>query len=214
VRRPPSELKELRVKPDAAFFCAMRVWDHGAESGFMKEIEDKFQAVADQVIAMRQSLADDQHAIVTDFFALWSARAHAKANPIADRPIPGILGKQAQYTPDDQEILEKNNIGYINEDLTLPGRMLASGVIRISIMTYKKQHHAQRWDIVQSPTSEFIVPDQFGEMAIVPVTPRLCLVAGCGDIQGSEQQVRDQNRIALAVAQEYIVARSFAACPL
>jgi hypothetical protein len=81
-------------------------------------------------------------------------------------------------------------------------------------MTCKMQHHAQRWGIVQSPTSEFIVPDQFGEMAIVPVTPRLCLVAGCGDIQASEQQIRDQNRIALAVAREYVVGRSFAACPL
>jgi hypothetical protein len=62
--------------------------------------------------------------------------------------------------------------------------------------------------------SEFIVPDQFGQMAIVPVTPRLCLVAGCVDIQASEQQVRHQNRVALTVAREYIFARSFAACPL
>jgi hypothetical protein len=214
VRRPPGDSKELRVKPNAAFFCAMRVWDHGAESGYMKAIEDKFQAVAEQVTSIRQSLADDQHIIVTNFFALWAARAHLKANPIADSPIHGISGKQAKHTLDDQEILEKNNIGYTNEDLSIPGRGLASGVISISIMTYQKRHRGQRWGVVHSPTSEFIVPDQFGAAAIVPITPRLCLVADCGDIQASEQQVRDQNRFALAVAREYIVAQSFADCPL
>jgi hypothetical protein len=214
VRRPPRNSKELRVKPNAALFCAMRVWDHGAEGGFMKAIEDKFQAVAEQVIGIRQSLADDQHIIVTDFFALWAARASARANPIADSPIHGILGKQAQYTLDDREILEKNNIGYINEDLSVPGRGLASGVISVSIMNYQKQHRGQRWGIVHSPTKEFILPDQFGATAIVPVAPGLCLVAGCRDIEATELQVREQNRAALATAREYIVARAFAGCPL
>lgn len=111
VRRPPDASEELRVAPDAALFCAMRVWDHGAESGFMKEIEDRFQGVAEQIVGVRQSLADDQHMIVTEFFALWAARAHLKANRTADAPIAGIEGKQVRHTPDDQELLEKNGIG-------------------------------------------------------------------------------------------------------
>jgi hypothetical protein len=190
----------------------MRVWDHGAESGFMKKIEDDFQAVAEQVTTIRQSLADDQHLIATEFFALWGARAHAKANRIADRPIRGIKGKQTRLTLDDQEILEKNNYDYINEDLTMPGRQLASDVIGMSIMKYKKEHPGQRWGVAYSPALEFVVPDQFGTWAVVPVTPTLCLVADCGDIQATEQQVRAQNQVAMRVAREYVVARSFAAC--
>jgi hypothetical protein len=209
---PPDNTKELRLKPDDARFCARRVWDHGAESGFMKEIEDKFQAVAEEVTSIRQSLTDDQHTVVTEFFALWAARARAKANRLPDSPIRGIEGKQAQHTRDDQEILEKHNIGYINEDLTMSGRMLASGVISVSIMTYKKQHRGQRWGVVYSCALEFVVPDQFGPWPVVPVTPTLCLVAGCEDIQASEQQVRSQNRVAIEVAREYVAARAFAAC--
>jgi hypothetical protein len=214
VRRPPSDLNEIHVKPDAAFFCAMRAWNDGAERNFKREIEDPFQAVADQVMSIRQSLAEDQHIIVTKFLALWSARAHLKANPIADSPIYGILGKQGKHTLDDQEILEKNDIGYINENLSVPGRDLAAGLITMSIMRYQKQRGDQRWGIVHSPAAEFIVPDQFGSIAIVPVTPKLCFVAGCGNIQATELQVREQNRAALANARGYIVARSFAACPL
>jgi hypothetical protein len=213
IRRPPRGAMEIRVGTDAAFFCAMRVWDHGAESGFMKDMEDTFQAVAERVIESGQTLAEDQHAIVTDFYALWCARADLKANPIADAPIPGILGKQLQNSANDQEILEKNNIGYINENLTVPGRMLASGRIAISIMTYKKMFSSQRWGIVSSHEGEFIVPDQFGGRPIVPVTPTICLIANCDDIQASEQQTRELNQTALAVAREYVLARSFAACP-
>ena len=33
--------KVVRLKPDDKLFCAKRVWDQRAESGFMKEIEDR-----------------------------------------------------------------------------------------------------------------------------------------------------------------------------
>ncbi len=110
MRRPPDKLKELRLKPDAAFFCAMRVWDHGAESGYMKENEDKFQSVAQQVISIRQSLIDDQHDIVTDFFALWGARANAKANPITDRAIPGIWRRRRNTPSTIKKFLKRTTL--------------------------------------------------------------------------------------------------------
>ena len=205
--------KEIRVLPSNEVFCAMRVWDHGGERG-TKHIEDKFQAVADQICTIRRSLEDDQHLIVTEFFALWAARAELKANPIGDVPLIGVTGKQMQYTRDEQEMLEKNNIGYINEDLTMPGHQLASGVIMIRIGDYKRQHPRQRWGVVYSRTLEFIVPDQFGGKAIVPVTPRLCLVADSPNNLASEQEVRMQNHVATRVARDYIAARSFADCGL
>jgi hypothetical protein len=210
VRRTRVDPKELRLTADVEVFCAMRVWDHGAESGFMKKIEDNYQNVAEQIISVRESLADDQHAVITEFFALWAARAHLKANRPADAPLRGIEGKQRQYTFDDREVVEKNGIGYINNDLTIPARAMASDAIRLWLLDYGKQLRGQRWGVIRSSTLEFIVPDQFGPWPIVPVTPKLCLVVGAPDALASEQSVRVQNQRAMQVKREYVFARSFA----
>jgi hypothetical protein len=213
VRRPPGTLKQLRVRPDAAFFSGMRVWDHGAESGFMKKIEDQFQAVAEQITVAQGRLAQEQHDIVSDFYALWYARATLKANPIADQPLHSIVGKERRNSVDDQEMLEKNDILFINEDFTLAGRMLASAQIWRSITTYRKRYPGQRWGIVSAHQGEFVVPDQFGGRPIVPLTPTICLIANYVDFRASEEQIRNLNNLAGDVAREYVLARSFAACP-
>jgi hypothetical protein len=213
VRRPPGTLKERRMRPNADLFCAMRVWDHSAESGFMREIESKFQAVANEITATQGSLAEEQHDTVTNFYALWCARADLKAAPIADRRLPGIVRKERHNSLDDQETLEKNGILYINENLTLPGRMLASAHIWTLITSYRKSYPGQHWGVVSAHAGEFIVPDQFGGRPIVPVTPTVCLIANHVDLQASEQQVRQLNNLAVEVAREYVLARSFAACP-
>jgi hypothetical protein len=150
VRRPPGSLEEVRVRPSAAFFNAQRVWDHGAESGFMKKIEDQFQAVAEQITVTQRRLAQEQHGIVSDFYALWYARATLKANPIADQPLHGIVGKERRNSLNDQEMLEKNDILFINEDFTLPGRMIASVQIWTLITNYRKTYPGQRWGIVST----------------------------------------------------------------
>ena len=38
------------VKPVDKLFCASRVWDQRAESGYMKSIEDEFQKLANRII--------------------------------------------------------------------------------------------------------------------------------------------------------------------
>lgn len=205
---------EERWRPKDPRFCAKRAWDHQAESVFMKSIEDKFQAIANQITTVRQSLDVDQHSTVTDFFALWQLRAEIRTNPIPDRRITGIAGKQREYTADDQELLEKNGIGYINDDLSVPGRMLAASMIFREITIYKKRHSKQHWGIVSSAEAEFIVPDRFGQNAIVPVGPKVCLVADHGDSKVSESQVKYINLVAIASAKAYRAARSFVACPI
>ena len=41
----------ISAKPDAKIFCAKRTWDESAEHLFMKEIEDKYKTLADEVIS-------------------------------------------------------------------------------------------------------------------------------------------------------------------
>ncbi|MBS0420687.1 MAG: hypothetical protein JSR66_23460 [Proteobacteria bacterium] len=204
---------ERLLPPDASLFCAMRVWDHGAEAGFMKDMEDKFQAVAEELIAGRRSLALEQYDVVATFYALWLSRASFRDSPIPDRPIEGVEGLSRTYTLDEREFLEKNAIGFIKPNLSISGRDLASFGILQSINYYRKQLRGKGWGVATSAKAEFIVPDQFSETAIVPVTPRISLVANWTDVQMSEQQVTKQNRLAFAEARKYTIARSFAACP-
>lgn len=43
--------KVLSVKPTDKIFCARRAWDQRAEAGYMKSIEDDFQALVIRVIS-------------------------------------------------------------------------------------------------------------------------------------------------------------------
>jgi hypothetical protein len=121
--------------------------------------------------------------------------------------------KERHNSLDDQEMLEKNDILFINEDFTLPGRTLASVQIWRSITNYRKSYPGHRWGIVSAHEGEFIVPDQFGGRPIVPLTPTICLIANYVDLRASEEQIRQLNNLAVEVAREYVLARSFAACP-
>jgi hypothetical protein len=203
---------ERLLRPNNAMFCAKRVWDDGAERGFMKSIEDNFQMIADQVVKGRRSLEEVEYVQVTEFYALWQMRAAMRENPSEDAPLNGIALSR-QYTADEQEILEKNDLGYIQPDRTISGRFIASFKISQGIMNYKKQLPSRRWGVVLSSEGEFVVPDQFGTIEVVPLAPKVCLVAGLDNCVFSPDQIKELNRAAFAVAKEYCVARTFAACP-
>ena len=73
---------KIRRKPRPAtpiddIFCAKRVWDLRAERGYMKSIEDQFQAIVDEIIAGAITEIDDARITnyINYFFALWYFRA-------------------------------------------------------------------------------------------------------------------------------------------
>lgn len=50
---PPPDLK---LHPTNPMFCAQRAWDERTERGLMKDIEYRFQTLADEIINERQTL--------------------------------------------------------------------------------------------------------------------------------------------------------------
>lgn len=82
--------KQFKVKPDDYIFCASCVWDYRAESGYMRDIERQFQALAGEVLANRVvSLNGAQSETVTRFWALWRWRAELRNAPEPDKTIHG-----------------------------------------------------------------------------------------------------------------------------
>ncbi len=58
----------FQAAPGDVIFCAKRIWDQRAEYGYMREIEDKFQALAESIICGDLKEIDQQNTeILNDF---------------------------------------------------------------------------------------------------------------------------------------------------
>jgi hypothetical protein len=68
------------------------------------------------------------------------------------------------------------------------------------------------WGIVEAIDGEFLVPDDPGRTPIVPVAPKLCLVAARSDEALSRQEVVALNQIAIGSSRHYLVAHNFSEC--
>jgi len=206
--------KVVRLAPDNNIFCAKRTWDQRAESGYMKSIEDKYQYLADSIVAGTTQHIDFSAApIVNDMFALWNIRTHHRQNPIEDQRI-NALGLEVEFTKDEQEILEKNHINFIRPDLTIPGRQLSGMHIQTNLFQVRKQLENAEWGILVAKKGEFIVPDNFSNLRALPVSPKICLYSPSGNDTIDENEVANINRFAIDSSKEYFFARDFAACPL
>lgn len=98
--------KEFRAKPDNSLFWAKRVWDQRAESGYMKETEDKFQILADRVVNSETILTPEGYLVVSRFFILRQVRVELRGDPIDDAPIRGVAPERPTLMRDASRSLE------------------------------------------------------------------------------------------------------------
>lgn len=205
--------KQIRVKLDDQLFCAKRTWDQRAESGYMKEIEDKYQQLAESVISGRiKTVNKDDQRTVTDMYAIWNIRGHRKANPIEDQKM-GVIDVERHCSKDDQEKLEKEHISVIRSDLTIPGRHLSSGNIQSRLFRVRKQMSDAHWGILRASKGQFIVPDNFSNATILPLSPTICFFSQSDGHVIGEAKVRKINQLALASSRNYYFGNELAKCP-
>ncbi|UVK92876.1 hypothetical protein LOY49_22035 [Pseudomonas atacamensis] len=202
----------IPLKPNNAIFCAKRVWDQKTEVGVGKNIEDRFQALARAIEnGSVITIGIFEKRIVEEFFSLWRTRHKFKIEGLADVSLRGITG--SSLTKDQQEILESNHTLYV-VDGVMKGRLLAS----LHIFGYQNQFLQEiqsiQWGIARSYSDEFIVPDSFDDMMIVPVSPRIAIVADLPDSILTRDQVAAINQEAIARASDYCFARRLAVCPV
>jgi hypothetical protein len=198
--------------PKDPILYGRRLWDERAEKGYMKDIEDEYQAVADKIVGGASSLTAAQVLVVTRFFALWTLRAQTPQNGVPEQVINLVAGET--LTLDERERLEQLGCLYIRDDQTMPGRVLAGMQIQMQIDVICHQFQGRRWGIIRAVDGEFTCPDTFDRLAAIPVNPSICLYRGHSDTMISKQQVQAANQFARSVAKRYYMARDFAACPL
>jgi hypothetical protein len=207
--------KVISVKPDNQLFCAMRAWDQRAESGYMKNIEDKYQSLADSILCGAQKnigLLEDK--IVTDMFMLWNIRSTRTHSPIPDQKVKGIIDVSRKLTKDEQEHLEKNHIGFIRPDFSISGRSLSGINIQMNMDMARKGMADTQWGILTAKEGEFLVPDNFNNARILPLSPKHCLFSQSENKIIDLQEVRKINQLALENVIEFWFAKDISNCPV
>lgn len=204
----------VTVGPAAEMFCVKRAWDQRAEHIFMKEIEDKYHALANVIISNNKLALDtNQQQIITDMFALWNIRYHWKGQPIKDQNIERAIRAAVEYTNDQQEELEKHGITAIRPDLKIPGRSLTGLSIQQNLFSVRKQMHDAHWGILSSRTGAFLVPDHSPNSRMMPLTPNLCLFAQSDNDEVTESELAEINARSISDSTDYYFAKDISKCP-
>ncbi|SDR19375.1 hypothetical protein SAMN04490186_3907 [Pseudomonas grimontii] len=193
-------------------FCAKRAWDQSTESGIGKHIEDRFQALVESILAgSTEVIGYFEKTVVEDFFSLWRARQKFRAEGLDDLKLEGRVGDS--LTKDEQEILERQHVMFCRDGV-MPGRFAARIHVFGYMNTFRQDNRHMQWGIVRAGEGEFIVPDCFQDMMIVPVSPKLMIVADQPNSTLTRSEVAVINQTAIDRSTDYYFARSLSACPV
>ena len=200
--------KTLRLFPRDVIFCAKRIWNQTAEQGFMRKIEGSFQVLAERILNGTLNFGPTENRTISHFYSLCRLRAESRQFRSPDIQIKGVLPGKT-LNKNEEENLEKN--GYIfSRGTTMPGRQIEG--IRIHVLLSRMCAQDTTWAAVYSKTIEFIVPDSFCEIGIVPLSPNCCLVANVESGEISSDNAIEINRIAIDKSSKYYFAKDFAKC--
>lgn len=197
--------------PDDILFCARRAWDERAESGYMKRIEDRFQAIARPIIdGQTATVAPEQKPAIDRMFALWYMRARYRELDAQEIQLAGITGDE--LTKLREENLEKNGYAFTRKGGRMPARQLNGFLLQMRIDRYAEQLAAVKWGIIHTQSGEFIVPDVPTHI-VLPLTPTLALIGSAQDGTILEANLAEVNRGVRANSQAYFFARDLTQCP-
>lgn len=197
----------LRIPTDNQLFSVDRLWDQRAEAGYMKSIEDDFQALVDPLEAGRPGpLSPNEHRTITRFWSLWRWRNHFIDSPTQPQPLNGITPDK--FSKDQQEILESKWILFVAEDSTLPARMATGMRIQMLVDRDEVQLGEKHWGVLRGCEPNLILPDRPGALMAIRASPRLLLAADNPDGELNAQEITRANAFALQLSRNYVVIPS------
>lgn len=202
----------LRVTAEHEMFCAKRAWDQRAESGYMAQIEKRFQRVADLVLYGDRRWLALENDTVTVFYALWKNRAHYGANPVPAVLMKGVMPDNG-LTKDKKELLESKHYLFIDENGMMGSRPLTGMNIQRAIDYTCLQLKGMRWCVAEAErgAGEFLVPDT-PQALYVPLSPTVALLGGLDMPRVDANTMRFFNLSAISGAERYAFARDFSRC--
>lgn len=202
--------RNIYLNPKDQVFVAKRVWNNAAEKGFMKIVEDEFQGLVNSILNNRfgEIFDDNQNKIISNFYALCRLRFEESKKPPQDIQLNGFP-KEIVLTKDEEEILESNQ-AYSISGSVINSRNLAS--FRLHFLYPRLCSPETKWSLVYSRNIQFIVPDSFGNIGVVPLTPNYCLVANQQSGEISSDNAVQMNKLAIEKSSKYYFAHDLSMC--
>jgi hypothetical protein len=208
--------RTLRRDPSDIIFCARRVWDHQSEHGFMLEIENAYQRIADKIIEGHRKLTEADHSSISDFFMLWNLRQRARSNPPTFPKFPGWKPQRIVAEKDKQERLERLGIIYGDQDGEILQHHLVGTNLQIEVLAERERMQGTTWGIfkIKPGQGEFLVSDRLSRHSVVPLSPEICLAADHESRFVGFSFVGWYNGLAVENAEHYYFARDIKSCPV
>ncbi|MCP1446441.1 hypothetical protein J3D54_005573 [Pseudomonas sp. GGS8] len=204
--------KVLKIKSNNSLFCAKRVWDQRTEVGIGKRIEDRFQNLVRGIQSGSVTVIGYfEKIVVEDFFSLWRSRQKFKLDGLPDVQVDRISSDP--LTKDQQEILESNHTIFFRDGV-MPGRFAAGIHVVGYINAFRHDNRNTEWGIVRAVDGEFIVPDCFEDMMIIPISPKLSIIADQPNSTLTRCEVAVNNQVAINRSTNYYFARDLSKCPV
>jgi hypothetical protein len=193
-----------RLRPNAGIFWIRRAWDQRAERGYMKQIEDRFQRLADRIVsgALTEIPEESMHD-VNQFFSLWFHRSRVQ-------PADGIETQTnvtgEALTKDEQEILESKAAVFVREGGKIATRHITGLQIQARIMADNRNCGARRWGVIHALEGELVMPDVPAH-GLMPITPTVLLAANHPSGMITRSNLISINTELLAYTRRYFFGR-------
>jgi hypothetical protein len=199
-----------KLSVDNQLFCIERLWDQRAEAGYMKKIEDEFQALVNEPEAGRVGpLSPGEHRSVTRFWGLWHWRNHFIDSPLEDIRMNGVGGQS--LTLDQKVILESRWYAFAEGEGTLAAGVMTGLHIQIAIDHYEMADGGRRWSVLRSQNLPLVIGDRPGSLLSIPASPRLLLAADHSDGELTVSGAFQANQAALAFSRNFaVIGRAYA----
>lgn len=204
--------KVIKVNSSNNLFCAKRVWDQRTEASIGKSIEDRFQSLADSIQSGScEVIGCFEKIVVEEFFSLWRTRHKFMIEGLGGLEVSDI--EDGSFTKDEEEIVERKHAIFFRDGV-LPGRFSA-GIHLLGYMNaFRLDNVNTQWGIVRAAEGEFIVPDCFQDMMVVPIAPTLMIVADHKNSTLTRCEVAFINQVAIKRSTNFYFARSLSSCPV
>jgi hypothetical protein len=201
-----------RLHGNHDLFCANRVWDQRAESGYMAQIEREFQFLAERILQNDLTWWALGHTVIAAFYALWHQRAHYAANPIPPAELKAVSPGRG-LTMDEKERLESHHALYVDEACRIPSRQMTGMRIQRAIDSTLHQLRDVKWFVCRAAagTGEFLVPDRPSTLHI-PLSPTVTLLGNMELPYADAATIRLLNLTSIAGSRRFAFARDLANC--
>lgn len=199
------ECRRERLRPSAGIFRIRRAWNQRAEQGYMKHIEDKFQPIADRIVAgQTNDIPEVEIRAINEFFLLWWHRSRVQPPDDLEIQVSGVTGEA--LTKDEQEALEAKHYMFAREGGKFATRDMVGIQVQAKIMRDGRTDSIHSWGVIRAPEGEFIMPDVPAH-DLMPISPTVLLAANYPSGLISKSNLNELNIGFLAYSRRYFFGR-------